>query len=141
MLGLPPSTSFPGHLQASLRGVVQAGLVPWQAKEAGWCTEQGQWVYQKWSPTNQGLEEDAARPPLQMSDKNRGGPEDHDHVRDSDCVPFQEALDPQHAGRDGGPTVGRQRLYCSLMTRLILRKTLSASPPLQLKPLSPKPKP
>ncbi|CAE7336133.1 pol [Symbiodinium pilosum] len=38
-----------------------------KAKESGWCTEQGQWVYQKWSPANQALEQDVARVPLQTS--------------------------------------------------------------------------
>ena len=29
-----------------------------KAKDAGWSTDQGQWVYQKWSPANQTLEQD-----------------------------------------------------------------------------------
>ena len=32
-----------------------------KAKESGWCNEQGQWVYQKWSPSNHVLEQDVAR--------------------------------------------------------------------------------
>ena len=38
-----------------------------KAKDAGWSTDQGQWVYQKWSPANQALEQDTARAPLQTS--------------------------------------------------------------------------
>ena len=38
-----------------------------KAKDAGWSTDQGQWVYQKWSPANQALEQDTTRAPLQTS--------------------------------------------------------------------------
>ena len=38
-----------------------------KAKEAGWCTDQGMWVHQKWSPANQALEQDMTRSPLQAS--------------------------------------------------------------------------
>ena len=38
-----------------------------KAKEAGWCTDQGLWVYQKWSPANQALEQETTRSPLQAS--------------------------------------------------------------------------
>ena len=34
-----------------------------KAKDAGWSTDQGQWVYEKWSPANQTLEQDATRAP------------------------------------------------------------------------------
>ena len=38
-----------------------------KAKDAGWSTDQGKWVYQKWSPANQALEQDTTRAPLQTS--------------------------------------------------------------------------
>ena len=54
-----------------------------KAKESGWCNEQGQWVYQKWSPINHVLEQDVARAPSAStnigSDEIDRGPQGPDH--------------------------------------------------------------